>query len=97
MFAVALIDRPLKWQWFKQTIKCEVTPMKCPKCGCEKFYVKDPDDEYETYEFECPDGEICFDPDVDESVAPVVEKETETYCNKCVWHDKFEKLQKQKG
>ena len=71
--------------------------MKCPLCRCEKFYVKDPDDEYETYEFECPDGEICFDPDVDESVAPVVEKETETYCNKCVWHDKFEKLQKQKG
>ena len=25
--------------------------MKCPQCGCEKFYVKDPDDEYETYEF----------------------------------------------
>jgi hypothetical protein len=70
--------------------------MKCPKCGCEKFYVKDPDDEYETYEFECPDGKICFDPDVDESVAPVVEKETEAYCNKCAWHDKFEKLQKQK-
>ena len=71
--------------------------MKCPKCGCEKFYVKDPDDEYEIYEFECPDGEICFDPDVDESLAPVVKKETETYCNKCTWHDKFEKLQKQKG
>ena len=42
--------------------------MKCPKCGCEKFYIKDPDDEYETYEFEGRDGEICFDPDVDESV-----------------------------
>ena len=36
--------------------------MKCPVCGCIKFYVKDPADEYETYEFECNDGVICFDP-----------------------------------
>ena len=68
--------------------------MKCPMCGCEKFYVKDSDDEYEIYEFKCPDGEICFDPNVDESSAPLVKNETETFCNKCAWHDKFEKLQR---
>ena len=34
--------------------------MKCPICGCEKFYLKDPDDEYETYEFELSDGEVAF-------------------------------------
>jgi hypothetical protein len=66
--------------------------MKCPVCGCPKFYLKDPDDEYETYEFECPKGEVCFDPEVDASCAPTVEEDTETYCNQCAWHDKFKKL-----
>jgi hypothetical protein len=66
--------------------------MKCPVCGCMKFYVKDPDDDYETYEFESRDGVICFDSDVNDSEVPKIEKETETYCNKCAWHDKFKKL-----
>ena len=48
----------------------EVSHMKCPVCGCIKFYVKDPVDEYETYEFECSDGVICFDSDVSDSEIP---------------------------
>jgi hypothetical protein len=39
--------------------------MKCPLCGCKTFYLKDPDDEYETYEFELHDGKVAFGPDVD--------------------------------
>ncbi|MBT3311159.1 MAG: hypothetical protein HN737_04235 [Desulfobacterales bacterium] len=68
-----------------------MTQSKCPVCNCTKFYVKNPDDEYETYEFECRDGEICFDEDVDEDCPAVIEG-TETYCNACAWHDKFDKI-----
>ena len=32
--------------------------MKCPLCGCVSFYVKDPDDAYETYEFDWRDGRV---------------------------------------
>ena len=67
---------------------------KCPVCGCEEFYVKDPDDEYETYEFTCKDGRVCFDPDVDESDAPEMSEDVETYCNRCSWHDKLGTIKK---
>ena len=65
---------------------------RCPVCGCEKFYVKDPDDEYDTYEFECWDGEVCFDENLDAAECPEVTDGTETFCNACAWHDKFDKL-----
>ncbi|MGD2030076.1 MAG: hypothetical protein PVG86_09090 [Desulfobacterales bacterium] len=68
--------------------------MKCPVCGCIKFYVKDPEDEYEIYEFECRDGVIRFESDVSDSEIPEVGKETETFCNNCAWHDKFKKISK---
>jgi len=68
--------------------------MKCPTCGCMKFYVKDPDDEYETCEFECRDGEIVFSSLVDESEAPEIKKQTETFCDRCVWHGEFGELEK---
>ena len=67
---------------------------KCPICGCEEFYVKDPDDEYETYEFRCKDGEVCFNPDVDCEAAPEVGDDTETFCNRCSWHDKLKVVKK---
>ncbi len=66
----------------------------CPICGCEEFYVKDPEDEYEVYEFSCENGEVCFDPDTDKESAPDIGDETETYCNRCSWHDKLETLKK---
>ncbi len=67
--------------------------MKCPVCGCLEFYVKDPDDEYDIYEFTCEDGDIVFDAAVDEKDAPPVSESTETYCNKCAWHGKMETLE----
>ena len=39
-----------------------------------------------------PDGEICFEEDVDADECPQINDATETFCNQCAWHDKFEKL-----
>jgi hypothetical protein len=66
--------------------------MKCPLCGCKTFYLKDPDDEYETYEFELSDGEVAFGPDIDTSSCPEMCDDTETYCDKCSWHGAFNEL-----
>ena len=65
---------------------------KCPVCGCKQFYVKNPEDEYDIYEFECKEGKVCFDTDMDASETPEVNESTETFCNDCAWHDKFDKL-----
>lgn len=65
---------------------------KCPACGCEQFYVKDPDDEYEIYEFECRDGQVCFGKGGSADDCPEVIDDMEVFCNACAWHDKFHKL-----
>ena len=65
---------------------------KCPLCGCLNLHVKNPDDSYEIYEFECRDGEICFDDDLAEEECPRIEADTETFCNACAWHGRFDKL-----
>jgi hypothetical protein len=41
--------------------------MKCPVCGSLNFFVKDPDDEYETFEFELKDATIVYNSEADES------------------------------
>ncbi len=68
--------------------------MKCPVCGCQGFYVKDPDDEFETYEFTLGDGGISFESGTDAAEAPALEDGTETFCNKCSWHGKLGELSK---
>ena len=65
---------------------------ECPLCGSQSFYVKDPEDQFEVYEFDLNEGEVVFDPDTNEAELPEVVEETETYCNKCAWHDRFETL-----
>lgn len=65
---------------------------KCPICGCGRFYVKDPEDEFECREFECRGGEICFDPALSGAAAPEIQAQTETFCHKCAWHGAFERL-----
>jgi hypothetical protein len=62
--------------------------MECPVCGCLHFYIKDPDDEYEIYEFEFKDGKAAFDGDEGAGSAELKD-ETETYCNRCSWHGRF--------
>jgi hypothetical protein len=66
--------------------------MKCPICGSLNFFVKDPDDEYETFEFELKDAKIVYNSETDESDSPEVKSDTEVFCEKCSWHDKFQEL-----
>jgi hypothetical protein len=61
--------------------------MKCPICGSQKFFVKDPADEYEICEFELKGGQALFSAEPQEMLS-----ETETYCNRCTWHGRFETL-----
>lgn len=67
---------------------------QCPVCGSEEFYVKDPEDEYETYGFRCEEGGLQFDQEVEMEQLPEVSGETEAFCNRCAWHDRMEVLQK---
>ncbi len=63
--------------------------MKCPRCGCERFYIKDPYDEYEIFEFDAGEDKVVFDRDYNESDPPELEAGTQTFCAMCSWHDKF--------
>lgn len=66
--------------------------MKCPDCGATRFYVKDPEDQYNIFEFELKEGDtIHFDEEKDSHQIEISE-DTETYCDRCAWHDKFETL-----
>ena len=66
--------------------------MKCPVCGSLNFFVKDPDDEYETHGFELKGQDVVFSPEVAESESAEVKGNTEIFCEKCAWHDKFQEL-----
>ena len=68
--------------------------MKCPVCGCQNFFVKDPDDEFEIYEFQFQDGIVEFGSEEDASLSPLVQDDTETFCDKCAWHGKLKELKK---
>ncbi|WP_319576329.1 hypothetical protein [uncultured Desulfobacter sp.] len=68
--------------------------MKCPTCGCEKFYVKDDDDEYEIYEFTTLGKNVVFDKALDSQEIPKITNEIHTFCNKCAWNGKFNTLTK---
>jgi len=68
--------------------------VECPVCRSKKFYVRDPEDEYEIYSFNCREGSMCYDPYVDLSKAPVISDDTETFCNQCAWHGKLRALNK---
>ena len=69
--------------------------MKCPVCGSLNFFVKDPDDEYETHEFELKGQDVVFNSEGAESDSPDLKADTEVFCEKCTWHDKFQELKNQ--
>ena len=72
-----------------------MAPMKCPDCGAQRFYVKNPEDQYNIFEFDLQEGEIVFTASHTESEQPPkVNEETETFCDRCAWHDKFKSLKK---
>jgi hypothetical protein len=66
--------------------------MKCPVCGCEYFYVKNPDNPYKYYQFTCKDGEVHFDAEVNKDEVPDITDKTQTHCIQCVWQGEYEKL-----
>ena len=61
--------------------------MKCPDCGAQRFYVKDPHDQYTLCEFSLVNGNIEYLSDEEEEVKIPVLDDTETYCDRCAWHD----------
>jgi hypothetical protein len=67
--------------------------MECPLCGCQEFYLKDPEDEFETIEFSVATGAVRFSLEA-EDAAPEVQEATETFCNRCSWHGPFQELKK---
>ena len=62
--------------------------MACPVCKSEQFYVKDPDDDYEIYEFQYKDGELHFTDADSEADANEIGEKREIYCQRCAWHGK---------
>ena len=64
---------------------------KCPVCGSRDFFVKDPADEFETYVFQCQDGQIVYDQQGESP--PEIEDDTQTFCERCAWHGEFCKLE----
>ena len=66
--------------------------MKCPICGSLNFFVKDPEDEFETYEFELKGEGVVFGADAAEADSVEVNGDTEVFCEKCSWHDRFQEL-----
>lgn len=64
--------------------------MICPDCGSQEFYVKDPEDQYNISEFELIDGKIVHSTP-EQDLLNIVD-DTETFCNRCAWHDKFKTL-----
>jgi hypothetical protein len=66
--------------------------MKCPVCGCQEFYVKDPEDAFETHGFSVASGEVRFAADGLGAPVPGIEEATETYCDRCSWHGRLEEL-----
>ena len=60
--------------------------MACPICKSTRFYVKDPEDEFEIYEFEYHHGGVQFaDPDMLDH-APEIKEDSEIFCQRCSWH-----------
>ena len=68
--------------------------MKCPVCGCQEFFVKDPEDEFETREFSVASGEVRFSAGAADDQVSGVREATETFCNRCSWHGKYQELKK---
>ena len=66
--------------------------IKCPFCGFQDFFLKDPDDAYETYEFQTNGDEVTFDMQDDSSESPEITDDSETFCSSCAWHGKFQEL-----
>ncbi len=63
--------------------------MACPICQSKRFYLKDPEDDYEIFEFKCEKGRIQFNDEEDATQAPKLSEDPEIYCQRCAWHGKI--------
>ena len=63
--------------------------MKCPDCGAQTFYVKDPDDRFTISEFSLQGGTIEYTGDEPEEERIPVRDESEIFCDRCAWHDRL--------
>jgi len=66
--------------------------MECPYCRSRNFYLKNPEDEYETYEFDLREGSIEFLEKGNPPLSLPLEKDTRVFCNRCAWHGRMEDL-----
>ena len=73
-----------------------MTSMKCPDCGSQGFYVKDPEDQYNISEFDVIEGEIIVTAVETDSAPLEIIDNTEIFCNRCAWHDQFKSLKRGK-
>ncbi len=63
--------------------------MKCPDCGAQSFYVKDPDDRFTISEFSLEGGGLEYTGDEPEDERIPVRDESEIFCDRCAWHDRL--------
>jgi hypothetical protein len=64
----------------------------CPICRSRGFYLKDPDDEYETFEFDLKEDSPVFREDNRPTFASDTLGKEEIFCEQCAWHGKFAEL-----
>ena len=69
-----------------------MSAMKCPDCGAQRFYVKDPEDQYSLCEFSLENGMVEYLNDKTKEDHLEVADDTETFCDRCAWHDTFKTL-----
>jgi hypothetical protein len=62
---------------------------QCPVCGCDTFYCKNPEDEYDTKTFNVVDGSAVPSDPEDDDWSEDMTSETEAYCDRCTWHAPF--------
>lgn len=71
-----------------------MAPNKCPDCGSQGFYVKDPEDQYNISEFDLNDEQIIYKNVETDATPPEVTDDTEIFCDRCAWHDRFKTMKK---
>lgn len=74
-------------------MKKEVIFIACPICKSVEFYVKDPSDPFEIYEFQLKNGKVKFDEPEDETDLSLEKGEREIFCQRCSWHGKYDSIE----
>jgi len=67
---------------------------RCPVCGAQQFFVKDPEDQYNIAAFQVDSGAIIYETEEADADRIRVGNDSEVFCEKCAWHDTFLVLQK---